>query len=106
VKTIRYSFRNICRDLFVVTWLNPHALIDGSILLGTVNAGLPTAAKNIFFFGMCSASLFWFSALTISVALTRHLLSARIFNIANKICGLVIIAFALKFLGEFLTRLK
>ena len=99
------SFRNSCRDLFVVTWLNPHALIDGSILLGTVNAGLPAAAKNVFFFGMCSASLFWFSALTVTVALTRHLLSTRIFNVINKICGIVIIAFALKFLREFLLLL-
>lgn len=94
------SFQRVCRDLFVVTWLNPHALIDGSILFGTVNAGLPAGAKNIFFIGMCSASLMWFTALTITVALLRQLISARIFNVINKICGAVIIAFAVKFLWE------
>ncbi|MEI6286080.1 MAG: LysE family transporter [Bacillota bacterium] len=98
--TKNYSFWSVCRDLFVVTWLNPHALIDGSILFGTVNAGLPEAAKNVFFLGMCSASLLWFAGLTIAVALLRHLISARIFGVINKICGAVIIVFALKFLWE------
>ena len=104
--TKNYSFWSVCRDLFVVTWLNPHALIDGSILFGTVNAGLPVGAKNVFFFGMCSASLLWFAGLTITVALLRHLISVRIFNVINKICGAVIIAFALKFLWECLQLLR
>ncbi|MFA6075319.1 MAG: LysE family transporter [Negativicutes bacterium] len=104
--TKKHSFWSICRDLFVVTWLNPHALIDGSILFGTVNAGLPIAAKNVFFFGMCSASLLWFAALTVSVALMRHLISAQIFTVINKICGVVIIVFALKFLWEFIVLMN
>lgn len=48
---------------FTVTWINPQALIDGTMLLGAASATLTAGEKLPFVIGFTSASVIWFSAL-------------------------------------------
>ena len=49
----------------VVTWFNPHAIIDGSMLFGTYRATLPGNAGTMFIIGVsCASALWWFRQTT------------------------------------------
>ena len=45
---------------FVVTWINPQALIDGTMLFGSFRAGNPGAVASQLMLGSASASCLWF----------------------------------------------
>lgn len=58
---------------FVVTWCNPQALIDGTMMLGAFRATLPTAQASSFISGVALASCLWFLGVTLVVSLlSRH----------------------------------
>ncbi|MFA6807774.1 MAG: LysE family transporter [Eubacteriales bacterium] len=86
----------IITTCFVVTWLNPQAIIDGSLLLGGFYAFLPENMTKYFIFGVCIASLIWFSSLVALVSLFGKFFNSKIIRILNIICGLVIIFYGAK----------
>lgn len=81
---------------FVVTWLNPQALIDGSLLLGGFRASLPAAASGTFIAGVALASFTWFTGLATAISSFRRFISTKILRYINIACGIVIIYFGLK----------
>lgn len=91
-----HSLHRIVLSCFAVTWLNPQAVIDGSLLLGGFRASLPAADAALFITGVAAASLTWFLSLAILVSCFRSLLSARLMRGINVICGLVLIVFAVR----------
>ena len=48
----------------VVTWFNPQALIDGSMMLGAFKATLPAGTDFFFVGGFASASVLWFLSIS------------------------------------------
>ena len=90
------SFGALAAACFTSTWLNPQAIIDGSLLLGGFNASLPPEMSGYFITGVCLASFTWFS----SLAMVTHFFHARMNNQLimwiNRICGAVIIFYGLK----------
>ena len=76
---------------FVVTWLNPQAIIDGTMMLGD----LP------FIFGFGSASVLWFLTLSTIVSLLGSKFNEKVLNVINKVCGVVILFYGLKLLYSF-----
>ena len=87
---------SVLRTAFVLTWLNPHALVDGSILLGGFQTTL--SQDDIIFFnaGMSLASVSWFLALTAIVNRFRDALSPSIMGRINWVCGAVLVIFGIK----------
>lgn len=81
---------------FAVTWLNPQAVIDGSLLLGGFRASLPAAASTIFISGVALASFTWFTTLAAITTTFRHIISLTVLRLINVICGTIIIFFGLK----------
>ncbi len=48
-----------------LTWLNPQAILDGSLILGSYRSSLETGQHAAYFMlGVCTASLTWFVTLT------------------------------------------
>ena len=90
---------------FVVTWLNPQAIIDGTLLIGAFRASLPAGSAAAFILGFTSASVLWFSALSVIVSLLRERFGEKLLNIINKICGAVIIFYGVKLLYSFIVSL-
>ncbi len=85
---------------FAVTWLNPQALIDGTLMLGAFRASLPAGGSAYFISGFASASLLWFSCLALAVHLLGSRINARVLTWLNRICGVVILCYGLKLLYD------
>ena len=85
----------------VVTWFNAQAVIDGTMLLGAFKATMSHAQSLQFLFGVLSASCLWFTGLALVVSLAGGLITPRVLNAVNKICGAVIIIYGLKLLWHF-----
>ncbi len=85
----------IALTCFVVTWLNPQALIDGTMFVGGFRASMPAEQALTVFFGVCLASMIWFTGLTTLVTLGKKHFTARVQQGINWICGAVVICYGL-----------
>lgn len=85
----------------VVTWFNPQAIIDGTMMLGAFRASLPTGGDLPFICGFGSASVIWFLTLSTIVSLLGSKFNEKALNIINKVCGGVIIFYGCKLIWNF-----
>lgn len=85
----------IALTCFVVTWLNPQALIDGTMFVGGFRASMPAEEALNVFFGVCLASMVWFSGLTTLVTLGKRHFTPRVQQGINWLCGSVVILYGL-----------
>lgn len=86
----------------VVTWFNPQAIIDGTMMLGAFRASLPAGSDVFFICGFASASVLWFLGISTVISLFSARFNNRILNIINKVCGAVIIFYGGKLAWSFL----
>ena len=82
----------------VVTWFNPQALIDGTMLFGAFHASLPAGLELPFVMGAASASILWFSGITTLITLFSAKFNDKVLRVINIVCGCVIIFYGLKLL--------
>ena len=99
------SIRQTIATACVVTWFNPQALIDGTMMLGAFQASLPVRQNMPFIEGVVLASLFWFLSLTMIVSVFRTKFDAKVLRLINLLCGVVILFYAGKLLLNFLNLL-
>lgn len=90
----------------VVTWFNPQALIDGSLLLGAFRASLPVESSTSFIIGVALASCTWFLTLTTITSLFRSKFNDKILRVINVVCGMIIFAYGLKLGWSFIQLLR
>ncbi len=81
---------------FLVTWANPQALIDGTMLFGGFRASLPADMAKYFIVGSALASATWFLSLGTVVSIFKKAFSEKILKIINIICGLIIIYYGIR----------
>lgn len=86
----------------VVTWFNPQALIDGSMMLGAFKATLPAGTDFFFVGGFASASVLWFLGISTIISLFSAKITDKVLRVINVICGVVIIFYGLKLLWSFI----
>lgn len=82
----------------VVTWFNPQAIIDGSMMLGAFRATLPGQAGMLFIIGVSAASACWWLGMSTIVNLFRAKVTDKLLRIINVVCGIIIIAYGCKLL--------
>ena len=87
----------------VVTWFNPQALIDGTMMLGAFRATLPAAEGLQFIGGVATASCCWFLGITFFITIFSSRFNNKVLRIINIVCGCVIIFYGLKLLYQFFT---
>lgn len=97
-KDVNQPFWKLIGTAFIVTWLNPQALIDGTLMLGAFRASLPAGGDPYFITGFASASFLWFNVLAIVVHLLGSRINSRVLTWLNRICGAVIILYGIKLL--------
>lgn len=90
------SWIKVISICFAVTWLNPQAIIDGTLLLGGIKASLPEAASSYFILGTALASFSWFSCLSLLVSKFKTVLSDKIIKAINIICGIILVIYGVK----------
>jgi len=98
---VNKSLVKIIWTCFAVTWLNPQAIIDGSLLLGPMKASLPVDMAIYSIIGVCLASLIWFTSLATIVSLLKGKFSIKVIRIINLVCGVVIILYGFKLAYSF-----
>ena len=87
---------SIIQLCFILTWLNPQALIDGSLLFGGYSAKLSGASPIAFLGGMTTASFSWFFILTAVISTFRSKLSFQFIRTINVACGILMLLLGLK----------
>ena len=85
----------------IVTWFNPHVIVDGSMLLGAAKASYPEHMVTPFIFGVLTASALWFTSLAIISILFKSRLNEKMLRYLNIICGVIILFFGIKLLHQF-----
>ena len=90
---------------FAVTWLNPQALLDVSLLLGAFRAVLAESETTAFILGVTTASCSWFTGLTLVVSCLKSRFTARILRLINLVCGWLLVLIGLSMATGLLGRL-
>jgi len=104
-KSIDSSLIKTIVSCFAVTWLNPQAIIDGSLLLGGFRTSLSSKMSIYFIVGVCIASFVWFISLATFVSKFRSKFNNTIKWI-NVICGAILIFYGLKLGYSFIQLIK
>lgn len=86
----------------VVTWFNPQAVIDGSMMLGAFRASLPPGEGMKFISGVAFASCMWFIGMTIFITCFSSKITEKVLRIINIVCGAVIIFYGIKLFYSFI----
>ncbi len=90
----------------VVTWFNPQAIIDVSLLLGSFRVALPPEDATRFILGVVCASCLWFLALTTVSSLFKNRFTPRLLRVINLVCGLVILFYGAKLGWSFVELVR
>ena len=89
----------------VVTWFNPQAIIDGTMMLGAFHVTLPPNQSISFISGVGLASFLWFTVLTLIISVFSHHFNAKVLQIINIVCGIIIVCYGGKLLMNFIMML-
>ncbi|MDM8534010.1 LysE family transporter [Clostridiaceae bacterium HSG29] len=93
---INKSLAQVIFGCFLVTWANPQALIDGSLLLGGFRAGLAPEFSKIFILGVCLASSTWFLGITTVASVFKNNINNNAIRVINVVCGSVLVYYGFK----------
>ena len=99
-KDVNCTLWKIAGSAFIVTWLNPQALIDGTLMLGAFRASLSASGIPYFITGFASASFLWFTGLALAVHMLGSKINRHVLTWLNRICGAVIILYGIKLLSN------
>lgn len=78
---------------FIVTWANPQALVDGSLMLGATRAKLAEADVWPFIIGVLMATATWFIFITLLVNMFKNKLTKKAFVWVNIVSGFIVMAY-------------
>jgi len=84
---------SLWKAAFLLTWCNPHALIDGSVLLGGYQSSMSSTGIYVFALGLALASTTWFLSLSTIVNYFKSVVTSKVMTIINRICGAVMVVF-------------
>lgn len=99
------SIRKTISSACVVTWFNPQAIIDGTMMLGAFHVTLPATKSIPFICGVGVASCLWFTGLTYIISIFSNRFNVKILRIINLVCGVIIIFYGCKLLFHFFSLL-
>lgn len=101
-RPVQTSLITVVKTACIVTWFNPQAIWDGTLLLGGMKAALAPDMASYFIAGVCTASFIWFTGLSVIVFLIKTSFSESIILYINRICGIIIMAYGVKLLYHLL----
>lgn len=102
-KDVNVPIIKVITTACVVTWFNPQALIDGSMILGAFKATLPEGSDFFFVGGFASASVIWFLTISTVISLFSAKFTPKALRIINIVCGAVVIFYGAKLLWNFIS---
>jgi len=100
-----FSYKSVVVSAFSVAWLNPQAILDGTMLLGAFRVSLASNVQNYFILGVAMASVIWFLSLTTITSALKDRFQPRFLVLLNRICGIIIIVYGIKLMVTFFQKL-
>ena len=88
--------KNILLMALLVTWGNPQAVIDASMMLGAFRANLPAESIYHFFFGFLAMTPIWFGFLAGTMYVLAKKIKISHLVWINRVCGTVLIIYGIK----------
>ena len=101
-KDVNVPLLKVITTACVVTWFNPQAIIDGSMMLGAFRATLPAGTDLFFVGGFASASVLWFLSISTIISLFSARFTNKTLRVINIVCGAVIVFYGFKLLWSFI----
>lgn len=95
----------IILSCFLVTWANPQAILDRTMLFGSLRASIPDSLITYFIFGACTASIIWFFSLGTIVSMLKKSFNLKSLKIINTVCGVIIIYYGCRIGYNFLKEI-
>ena len=99
------SIKKTISSACVVTWFNPQAIIDGTMMLGAFHVTLAAGQETPFITGVACASFSWFIGLTFLISLISSKFNAKVMRWINIVCGVIIIGYGLNLFVSFVQML-
>ena len=99
------SIKKTISSACVVTWFNPQAIIDGTMMLGAFHVTFAAGQETPFITGVACASFSWFIGLTFLISLISSKFNAKVMRWINIVCGVIIIGYGLKLFVSFVQML-
>lgn len=99
------SIKKTISSACVVTWFNPQAIIDGTMMLGAFHLTLAAGQETPFITGVACASFSWFIGLTFLISLISSKFNAKVMRWINIVCGVIIIGYGIKLFVSFVQML-
>lgn len=90
----------------VVTWFNPQAIIDGTMMLGAFHATMSAVDSTPFISGVATASCIWFTGLTLVISVFSSHFNGKLLRKINVVCGVVIIFYGCRLLLNFIGLMR
>lgn len=98
------TFTSIFVSLFVLTWMNPQAILDGIIVIGANKTILEKSQYINFLTGIAIASTTWFVTLFAVFYFFSKKIDTKKISLINKVCGIGMAYFGLKLLWSTLNN--
>ena len=99
------SIKKTISSACVVTWFNPQAIIDGTMMLGAFHVTLAAGQETPFITGVACASFSWFIGLTFLISLISSKFNAKVMRWINIVCGVIIFGYGIKLFVSFVQML-
>ncbi len=86
----------------VVTWFNPQAIIDGTMMLGAFHVTLTASQSTPFISGVATASCIWFTGVTLVISIFSSKFNVKTLRVINLISGIVVIFYGVRLFLNFI----
>ena len=96
------KFSTVVWTVFVFTWFNPQAVLDGTMILGAMYASLADSQRISFILGVSAASFLWFTSLATIISTFKTCFSRKFLKYTNIIFGTIIIFFGARLIFKVL----
>ncbi len=80
-------------NAWVVTWANPQALIDTSLMFGALRGSLTDSQVTPFITGVVSATAIWFFGITLLLGLLKERLPQKFLLWVNILSGVIVMGY-------------
>lgn len=101
-KSVNMPILKVIWSACVVTWFNPQAIIDGTMMLGAFRATLDPSMSQLFILGVALASALWFIGISTIVTFFSAKFTDKTLNWINIICGIIIVIYGIRLFVGFI----
>lgn len=102
----KQTLKQALMTALIVSWGNPQAMIDGTMMLGASRATLTFEQSILFITGVITASFIWDHGITIGFNLLRDKLPKKFLLAINLISGIIVAVYGLYLILTGITEIN